>query len=40
MPPSQRRKLFLASSKGRLLDLLRRAPQTVDELASALGIKR
>ena len=38
MSPSRRRKLFLASSKGRLLDLLRRAPQTVDELASGLAI--
>jgi predicted ArsR family transcriptional regulator len=32
------RDIFLASAKGRVLERLRRAPQTVDELASSLGV--
>src|SRR5688500_6077418 len=38
MPPGQLRDVFLASAKGRVLDRLRRAPQTVDELAASLGV--
>jgi predicted ArsR family transcriptional regulator len=32
------RQVFLASAKGRVLERLRRAPQTVEELAGALGV--
>jgi predicted ArsR family transcriptional regulator len=38
MPPSRLKKLLLASTKGRVLDRLRRAPQTVEQLASSLGV--
>lgn len=38
MRRSQLREIFLASAKGRVLERLRRAPQTVDELASSLGV--
>lgn len=38
MPAAQLRDVFLASAKGRVLERLRRAPQTVDELASSLGV--
>jgi predicted ArsR family transcriptional regulator len=36
--PSQLRELFVASAKGRVVDRLRRSPQTVQELASGLGV--
>jgi predicted ArsR family transcriptional regulator len=38
VPAAQLKDIFLASAKGRVLDRLRRAAQTVDELASSLGV--
>jgi predicted ArsR family transcriptional regulator len=38
MPPTKLRKLFLETTKGRVLDQLRRSHQTVEELASGLGV--
>jgi predicted ArsR family transcriptional regulator len=38
VPAAHLRDIFLASAKGRVLERLRRAPQTVDELASSLGV--
>jgi predicted ArsR family transcriptional regulator len=40
VPAPRLRDVFLASAKGRVLERLRRAPQTVDELASSLGVTR
>lgn len=40
MPAARLRDIFLASAKGRVLERLRRAPQTVEELASSLGVTR
>ena len=36
--PAELKDIFRASAQGRVLDRLRRAPQTVDELASTLGV--
>jgi predicted ArsR family transcriptional regulator len=38
VPPVHLRDIFRASAKGRVLERLRRAAQTVDELASSLGV--
>ena len=38
MQPGRRRERFLASTRGRIIVLLRRASRTVDELAQALGL--
>ena len=37
-PTPRLRDIFFASAKGRVLERLRRAPQTVDELAASLGV--
>jgi predicted ArsR family transcriptional regulator len=38
LPAAHLRDIFVASAKGRVLERLRRAPQTVEELASSLGV--